>query len=128
MNATALTTLIPTDGAPGRVTIALATEKERRLIYQARHDIYAHELAQHPENARNELSDPLHAFNVYLTACVGHELVGFISITPPTGNRYSIDKYLERPQLPFAFDDKLHEIRLLSVRKPHRGRQVAVLL
>ena len=131
MNATHLTTLTSTDigsSNPGKVTIALATDKERRIIYQARHNIYARELAQHPENARGQLSDPLDAFNVYLTASVGSELVGFISITPPTGKGYSIDKYLKRDQLPFSFDEKLYEVRLLTVRKPHRGRQVAVLL
>ena len=131
MNAAPLKTLISINIAPfnpGKVTIALATETQRRLIYQARHDIYAQELAQHPENARSELSDPLDAFNLYVTASVGDELVGFISITPPTGRSYSIDKYLERDQLPFSFDEKLYEVRLLTVRKPHRGRQVAVLL
>src|SRR6266550_6754694 len=131
MNATHLTTLRPTgtgSSNPGKATIALATEEERRIIYQARHNIYAQELAQHAENARGQLSDPLDAFNVYLTASVGNELVGFISITPPTGKGYSIDKYLKRDQLPFSFDEKLYEVRLLTVRKPHRGRQVAVLL
>ncbi len=131
MNATYLTTLISTDNASsnaGKVTIALATESERRIIYQARHNIYAQELAQHPENARGQLTDPLDAFNVYLTSSVGNELVGFISITPPTAKGYSIDKYLKRDQLPFAFDEKLYEVRLLTVRKPHRGRQVAALL
>src|SRR5438128_6292514 len=131
MNATYLTTLISTDNASsnaGKVKIALATESERRIIYQARHNIYAQELAQHPENARGQLSDPLDAFNVYLASSVGNELVGFISITPPTAKGYSIDKYLKRDQLPFPFDEKLYEVRLLTVRKPHRGRQVAALL
>ncbi len=131
MNETPLTSLISTDVGPcnpGKITIALATERERQIIYQARHNIYAQELAQHPENPRGLLSDPLDAFNVYLTASVRNELVGFISITPPTGTHYSIDKYLRRDQLPFSFDLKLYEVRLLTVRKPHRGRQVAVLL
>src|SRR6266516_3447495 len=131
MNATHLTTPTSTDigsSNPGKVTIALATEKERRIIYQARHNIYARELAQHPENARGQLSDPLDAFNVYLTATVGNELVGFISVTPPGRGAYSIDKYVPRDQLPFPFDDTLYEVRLLTVRKPHRGRQLAVLL
>jgi histidinol-phosphate/aromatic aminotransferase/cobyric acid decarboxylase-like protein/GNAT superfamily N-acetyltransferase len=131
MNATALTTLVSSTTISlhaGKVRIALATEKERRIIYQARHNIYARELAQHPENTLGQLTDPLDAFNVYLTASIGNELVGFISITPPTGTGYSIDKYLKRDQLPFSFDERLYEVRLLTVRKPHRGRQVAVLL
>src|ERR1051326_2702898 len=38
---------------------------------------------------------------------------------------YSIDKYVSREALPFAFDDGLYEVRLLTVVKPHRGREVA---
>src|SRR5947207_13090547 len=98
-----------------RVKIALATEHQRRMIYQVRHDIYAAELAQHPRNNRGRLSDPLDAFNVYLTATVGDELVGFISVTPPGRGAYSIDKYVQRDQLPFLFDDTLYEVRLLTV-------------
>src|SRR6059058_1284722 len=122
MNATHLTTPTSTDigsSNPGKVTIALVTDKERRIIYQVRHNIYAGELAQHPENARGQLSDALDGFNVYLTASVGNELVGFISITPPATGSYSIDKYLARDQLAFAFDANLHEVRLLTVRKRH---------
>jgi histidinol-phosphate/aromatic aminotransferase/cobyric acid decarboxylase-like protein/GNAT superfamily N-acetyltransferase len=104
----------------------LATEHDRRMIYQIRHDIYAAELAQHPTNDHGVLVDPLDQFNVYLTAKVADELVGFISVTPPGGSGYSLDKYLRRSQVPFRFDDKLYEVRLLTVRKPQRGRQLAV--
>src|SRR5436190_4747328 len=110
MNATQFPRSISPDERsfnPSKVRIALATENERRIIYQARHNIYAQELAQHPENDSGQLNDPLDAFNVYLAASVGTELVGFISITPPVGKSYSIDKYLKRDQLPFAFDEKL---------------------
>src|SRR5437588_12150165 len=112
----------------GKVKVALATERERRMVYQVRHDIYAAELAQHPRNDRGRLNDSLDEFNVYITASVGDELIGFISVTPPTAPAYSLDKYVKRSQLPFPFDDKLYEVRLLTVRKPHRGRQLAVLL
>ena len=111
-----------------RVRVAVATEQERQMIYQVRHDIYAAELAQHATNDRCRIRDPLDEFNVYLTARVGDELVGFISVTPPGGRGYSLDKYLQRSQFPFPPDDRLFEVRLLTVRKPHRGRQVAVLL
>ena len=73
----------PTSASSGKVTVGLATQRERRTIYQVRHDIYAAELAQHPLNDRGLLRDPLDAFNVYITATVGTELVGFISVTPP---------------------------------------------
>ena len=106
----ARSTASPSSGF-GRVKIALSTERQRRMIYQVRHDIYAAELAQHPRNDHGRLSDPLDAFNVYLTATVGNELVGFISVTPPGRGAYSIDKYVPRDQLPFPFDDTLYEVR-----------------
>ena len=53
-------------------------------------------------------------------------------ITSPAGGsaepHYSIDKYVSREALPFPFDNRLYEIRLLTVVKPHRGREVATLL
>src|SRR2546421_10141358 len=86
----------PASDRSSKVNIALATQRERRMIYQVRHDIYATELAQHPLNNRGLLRDPLDAFNVYITATVGAELVGFISVTPPAGSAYSLDKYVQR--------------------------------
>jgi len=48
--------------------------------------------------------------------------------TPPGRVGYSIDKYVSRDALPFLFDDRLYEVRLLTVVKPHRGRELATLL
>jgi hypothetical protein len=53
----------------------------------------AAELAQHPENAEQRLTDSLDEFNVYITASLNEDIAGFISVTPP-GSSYSIDKYL----------------------------------
>ncbi len=47
---------------------------------------------------------------------------------PSAEPHYSLDKYVSREALPFPFDDRLYEIRLLTVVKPHRGREVATLL
>src|SRR5207237_925965 len=55
------------------------------------------------------------------------EIVGFVSITPP-GRTYSVDKYIEREELPFVVDDRLFEVRLLTVLKPHRRTELATLL
>jgi histidinol-phosphate/aromatic aminotransferase/cobyric acid decarboxylase-like protein len=54
--------------------------------------------------------------------------LGFISVTPPEGKAYSIDKYLKREQLPFPFDDKLYEVRLLTVPQAHRQTLLALAL
>src|ERR1700688_5064906 len=87
-----------------RFTIAVATEEQRKQIYRVRHQIYALELRQHTPNNEEQLRDPLDAFNIYLTASVGERLAGFISVTPPGGPSYSVDKYFAREDLPFKFD------------------------
>jgi histidinol-phosphate/aromatic aminotransferase/cobyric acid decarboxylase-like protein len=111
-----------------RIQLAMADEADRKIIYQMRHAVYARELSQHPVTSSGELRDSLDASNVYITASVSGKIAGFVSITPPGPNGYSMDKYLARHQLPFAFDERLHEIRLLTVDKAFRGRELALLL
>ena len=108
--------------------MALASESDRMAIYALRHDVYARELAQHAENAEHELRDALDAGNVYIVAKSGDELAGFISITPPSLGRYSIDKYFRRDEIPFAIDGETFEIRILTVPASHRGTIAATLL
>ena len=113
-----------------RIRISLATEQEREAIYRLRHDVYAQELHQHAENTQGRLTDALDAYNWYLVAALGEEVVGFVSITPP-GRAYSIDKYLSRQELPFPCDAGLYEVRLLTVASRFRHsarRRLAGLL
>lgn len=114
----------PTDAT---LQVKIADPADLRRIYRARHDVYALELQQHAPNPRSELTDALDAHNVYLCVNRGDELAGFVSITSP-GGRYSIDKYLSRDQVPLLFDDRLFEVRLLTVLPERRGRIVALLL
>jgi GNAT superfamily N-acetyltransferase len=123
----ALTTHGPR-GDAARLEIALATDADREAIYRMRHATYAAELGQHAVNERGRLTDALDAFNTYVVATLTGALVGFISITPPGHDRYSIDKYVARDELPFAFDDGLFEIRILTVDPAHRGGPAAGLL
>ena len=111
-----------------RFTLSLATDEDRKAIYRHRHEVYARELGQHAVNVNGSLADPLDNWNSYLVVKVVHEIAGFISITPPGRAAYSIDKYFSRESLPFPVDQQLHEIRLLTVLKPHRGRELAALL
>jgi GNAT superfamily N-acetyltransferase len=106
-----------------KVRIALATAHDRDVIYRLRHEVFAHELGQHPENDEQMLTDALDDYNVYITATLNEGIIGFISITPPAPS-YSIDKYLSRDQLPFPVDDRLHELRLLAVIPNHRGSPI----
>ncbi|MBI3597491.1 MAG: histidinol-phosphate aminotransferase family protein [Nitrospirae bacterium] len=112
----------------GSLRVAIATDQERDIIYRLRHDVYARELGQHSNNPECKLTDSLDAFNIYITVSLNGETVGFISVTPPGGPSYSIDKYVQRRDLPFVFDDRLYEIRLFTVIKPYRGSQIANVL
>lgn len=109
-----------------RIVLALAVPHDREEIYRIRHDIYARELWQHQTNAAGRLTDSPDDHNLYLVARCGGALAGFVSITPPMAPTLSIGKYVARSALPYAVDDGLYEIRLLTVLRPHRGQNVAI--
>jgi len=111
-----------------RHRLAAARPTDREPIYQLRHKVYALELRQHRPNDSGRLTDSLDAFNHYLCAWDGERLLGFISITPPGRASYSLDKYVARELLPFAVDEQLYEVRVLTVTPEARGREVAALL
>ena len=106
----------------------LATDDDRDAIYALRHEVYARELRQHPENAQERLSDSLDRDNVYVVVTVDDAIAGFVSITSPRNGLYSVDKYLRREEMPFALDERTWEIRILTVVSEHRGGVVASLL
>lgn len=117
----------PRPAAP-RLTARLAGEPDREIIYRLRHDVFARELGQHPVNVAGRLTDALDAFNTYVVICAGDRIVGFVSITPPGSPSFSIDKYLRRDQLPFPVDDRLYEVRLLTVPESSRRTLLALAL
>lgn len=108
--------------------LGVADADDREEIFRLRHEIYARELGQHAVNQAGALRDSLDAVNIYLTVRCHGEIAGFVSITPPRAPSFSVDKYFARTGLPFAFDDRLYEVRLLTVLQPHRGRELATLL
>ncbi len=112
----------------GRISVSIADARDRKRIYALRHEIYAAELGQHPQNGAHVLSDHLDAVNAYIVAKIGGEIAGFIAITPPSEAGYSIDKYFAREDVPIVFDDGLYEIRLLTVSPQWRGSRAAPLL
>lgn len=111
-----------------RITIRPERAADREAIYAMRHDVYAVELGQHPINPQRRLSDPLDAHNQYLIAESDGRMIGFISLTPPTAPGYSIEKYLKRDRIPARFDDKLWEVRILTVAREHRRGPCALML
>jgi histidinol-phosphate/aromatic aminotransferase/cobyric acid decarboxylase-like protein/GNAT superfamily N-acetyltransferase len=114
--------------SPDRLTLRVARPSDRRSIYRLRHAVYAEEIGQHPVQASGQLSDALDEKNIYLVALRGRQLCGFISITPPRADTFSLSKYFPNQPLPFASDDTTYEVRLLTVHPTHRGSQVASLL
>ena len=120
---------IPRAAIPSKgFELALASQAELQAIYRLRHEVYACEIGQHAMNPTSILTDALDGTNIYLVVRFGDELAGFISLTPPEAGKYSIEKYFERADLPFAVDDGLYEVRLLTVRRDFRGTKVAALL
>ena len=119
---------IAADPPSRSIRIAPADKRDLERIHRLRHAVYAAELGQHPENPAGELRDGLDGFNHYIAAREGDDLTGCISLTPPDGPAYSIDKYLPRSALPFPVDDRLWEIRLLTVREGSRGGWTAPAL
>jgi hypothetical protein len=113
---------------PRRLRISVATEQDREVIYHLRHSVYARELRQHPERADERLVDRLDRVNVYLVVKRDEEILGFVSITPPGGHGYSLEKYVRRTDLPFPVDHRTYEVRLLTVREGRRGGPTAGLL
>ena len=111
-----------------RIVIAEATGEIRERIYVARHRVYALEIGQYLPNVEERLTDSLDATNRYFVAMCHGELAGFISVTPPGGAGYSIDKYFTRDELPFTVDGGLFEIRLLTVLPGHRASELAAAL
>jgi histidinol-phosphate/aromatic aminotransferase/cobyric acid decarboxylase-like protein len=111
-----------------RIELSFANEHDRETIYSVRHNVYATELGQHSENRSGKLSDKLDSINYFIVAKLSGQIVGFVSITPPNSLGYSIDKYFSRMDLPLVFDQRLFEIRLLTVINNLRGSQVGALL
>lgn len=109
-------------------SLALADGRDRELIYQLRHQVYALEIRQHTPNADARLTDDLDAHNIYLVARDGDEIAGFVSLTPPGAPKFSIDKYFPRAAMPFAIDARTYEVRLLTVLPRYRSRLLAFLL
>ena len=75
------------------IEVSLATPEDRAQIYAIRHQVYARELQQHPDNPAGVLQDPLDDINTYVVAKRGGSVVGFVAVTPPTAHGYSIDKF-----------------------------------
>lgn len=111
-----------------KFTLSIASKSDRAEIYKIRHQVYAKELKQYAQNSLHTLSDDLDVFNHYIVAKNEGNVIGFVSITPPSATSYSVDKYFTRSLIPYDFDDNLYEIRLLTVIEERRKSSLAFAL
>jgi len=122
---------LPAAGAkrtPHHSIIRMAGAGDREAIYRLRHAVFAAELGQYSVNPTGRLTDALDAFNHYVVVVEDEQVTGFVSITAPGGPSYGIDKYFKRAELPFAVDDTLYEIRVLTVPQESRRSLLASAL
>jgi len=111
-----------------RVTLAVADESGRAAVQLLRHQVYAVELGQYEPRPDGSLPDPPGVETTYLLATVGDDLAGFVGVTPPASERFSVDRFVDRARLPFPVDRGTWEIRALTVRPERRGSPLAFLL
>lgn len=111
-----------------RLRISVADAGDLEPVYQMRHDVYATELGQYEPLPNGSLPDTTEVKSVYIVAYLGTVLAGFVGVTPPCSPRYSVDKYLPRNAIPITFDQRLYEIRALTVKQEFRGSQIASCL
>ncbi len=111
-----------------RLTVSVADIADRQAIHRVRHDVYATELGQYESSPDGILIDAEDICSIYLTASADGEMVGFVGVTPPSSPHFSVDKHLLRDEIPFPFDDRLYEIRALTVTRPFRGSLIASAL
>lgn len=109
-------------------SIGLGVSEELSEIYRLRHMVYAEELAQHPINSSRMLKDALDERNMYIVTKQKGKICGFISITPPQAGSYSVEKYFAPDDLRWGANERVYELRLLTVRKSRRKGALAALL
>lgn len=111
-----------------RPIVRIATPEDRGAIYRLRHDVFARELRQYDLNEDGILRDRLDDHNVYVIIKRGETLAAITSITPPGPHGYSVDKYIQREDMPFPVNDRTYEVRLFTVRDEFRGSGDVTLL
>src|SRR5690349_17183858 len=95
-----------------RWILAVATEADRQVIYQHRHEVYGRELRYHGLKPAGQVRESMDGWDVCLVVRTEEPIAGFVSITPPGPPACSFGKYFPRETLPFSVDGKRFEVRL----------------
>lgn len=101
-------------------------------ISSIRHDVYADELQQYESNPEGKIQDPGKHFIVCLD---GEKLIGYISLNPPSKQRFRITKYFPEEilnQTVFEQCDSngksTFEVRGLTISPQYRGLNMSIRL
>jgi len=107
--------------------VKLATEPwEFEQIFNLNYSTFVEEIPQHQGNEERKLRDKFHDKNKYIIALENNELIGMIAFIDE--RPFSLDYKLENIDELLPTFKKPCEIRLLSIKKEHRGRLIFVKL
>ncbi|MEB5481384.1 aminotransferase class V-fold PLP-dependent enzyme [Shouchella clausii] len=94
------------------------SDEEFNQIHKLNYDTFVEEIPQHRPNTDKRLIDRFNDENIYIIAKRDQEIIGMISVrdTRP----FSLDSKLENLDSYINSDEKLCEIRLLSIKQAYR--------
>lgn len=102
------------------------TQNEFDEIAKLNHETFVEEIPQHEPDPSGARIDPFHKQNTYLIVLADTAIVGMIALRDE--RPFSLDKKIGRVEDFLPHFEKMCEIRLLAVRKPHRNGRVFFLL
>lgn len=111
-----------------KIKISVVEKNKINELFQLRYKVYVNELSQYNKQSNLILMDDDDIKTTFITATSDNKILGFIGITSPKSPRYSIDKYLSRDNGILDFNNKLYEIRALTVSKDKRGSHLSNIL
>ncbi len=110
-----------------KIRAANGAEDELK-IFEFNHEIFANEIGQHSATQNGQLVDAFHPRNHYLIAEISDNLAGMICLTSSENGKFSVDSKMDSAILTDEIRNQAIEIRLLAVKKAHRGTIVTLKL
>lgn len=95
---------------------------EFEQIHRLNYETFVEEIPQHEENASRCLIDKFHKKNTYVTAKDGQRVIAMVCLC--TKRPFSLDQKLSNLGEYLPDEEKIAEIRLLSIRKQFRKQSV----
>ncbi|SDH05505.1 aspartate aminotransferase [Planococcus glaciei] len=102
------------------------TQSEFDEIAKLNYETFVEEIPQHEPDSSGTRVDPFHEQNTYLIVLADTAIVGMIALRDE--RPFSLDKKIGKVENFLPHFEKICEIRLMAVRKPHRNGRVFFLL